>query len=51
MPQTLYWSLRKVTGHTPFNAQAGNSKIELKWKVVLTYAGVLTDEIYKKDLV
>ena len=30
---------------------SGIFKIELKWKVVLTYVGVLIDEIYKKDLV
>ena len=31
--------------------RGGIFKIELKGKVVLTYVGVLIDEIYKKDLV
>ena len=47
MPQTLMF-LRNVTGHTPFNAQGGNSKIEPKQKIVLTYVGILTDVMYKK---
>ena len=50
MPQTLM-KFTKCDGHTPFNSQAGNSKIEPKPKFVLTYVGVLKDEIYKKDLV